>query len=116
MVSCQKGSTCHAYAWQVGPFWQDTLDENQTASNAESVSMPWSHNDLLELSAPVYPETAVFGLHIQHISLDVASGDWLMIPGRGQARNEYILLNAHCLKYYPLFRTELHALFKNVEA
>ena len=26
MVSCQKGPTRHAYAWQVGPFWQDTLD------------------------------------------------------------------------------------------
>ena len=26
MVSCQKGSTRHAYAWQIGPFWQDTLD------------------------------------------------------------------------------------------
>ena len=26
MVSCQKGPTCHAYAWQIGPFWQDTLD------------------------------------------------------------------------------------------
>ena len=25
MVSCQKGSTRHAYAWQIGPFWQDTL-------------------------------------------------------------------------------------------
>ena len=25
-VSSQKGPTCHAYAWQVGPFWQDTLD------------------------------------------------------------------------------------------
>ena len=21
MVSCQKGPTCHAYAWQIGPFW-----------------------------------------------------------------------------------------------
>ena len=27
-VSCQKGPTCHAYAWQIGPFWQDTLDIN----------------------------------------------------------------------------------------
>ena len=27
MVSCQKGPTRHAYAWQIGPFWQDTLDE-----------------------------------------------------------------------------------------
>ena len=25
-VSCQKDPTRHAYAWQVGPFWQDTLD------------------------------------------------------------------------------------------
>ena len=26
MVSCQKGPTRNAYAWQIGPFWQDTLD------------------------------------------------------------------------------------------
>ena len=26
MVACQKGPTCHAYPWQIGPFWQDTLD------------------------------------------------------------------------------------------
>ena len=25
-VSCQKGPTRHAYAWQIGPFWKDTLD------------------------------------------------------------------------------------------
>ena len=25
-VSCQKGPTRHAYAWQIGPFCQDTLD------------------------------------------------------------------------------------------
>ena len=25
-VSCQKGPTRHAYAWQIWPFWQDTLD------------------------------------------------------------------------------------------
>ena len=25
-VSCQKGPTRHAYAWQIGPFWQGTLD------------------------------------------------------------------------------------------
>ena len=23
MVSCQKGPTCHAHAWLIGPFWQD---------------------------------------------------------------------------------------------
>ena len=26
MVSCQKGPTRRAYAWPIGPFWQDTLD------------------------------------------------------------------------------------------
>ena len=26
VVSCQKGPTRHAYSWQIGPFWQDTLD------------------------------------------------------------------------------------------
>ena len=26
MVSCQKGPTRHAYAWQIGPFLQDTID------------------------------------------------------------------------------------------
>ena len=25
-VSCKKGPTLHAYAWQIGPFWRDTLD------------------------------------------------------------------------------------------
>ena len=25
-VSCQKGPTRHAYAWQIGPVWQDTLE------------------------------------------------------------------------------------------
>ena len=26
MASCQKGPSRHAYEWQVGPFWQDTLE------------------------------------------------------------------------------------------
>ena len=25
-VSYQKGPTCHAYTWQRGPFWQDSID------------------------------------------------------------------------------------------
>ena len=31
-VSCQKGPTHHAYAWQIGPFWQDILDMSDGAS------------------------------------------------------------------------------------
>ena len=30
MVSCQKGPTHHAYTWQIGPFWQDTLKAQST--------------------------------------------------------------------------------------
>ena len=26
MVPCQTGPTRHACAWQIGPFWQDTLE------------------------------------------------------------------------------------------
>ena len=26
MVSCQKGPSHHAYAWQIEPFWQDTIE------------------------------------------------------------------------------------------
>ena len=25
-ASCKKGPTRHAYAWQIGPFWQDTFE------------------------------------------------------------------------------------------
>ena len=32
-VSCQKGPTRHAYAWQIGPFWQDTLDVRSNWAN-----------------------------------------------------------------------------------
>ena len=28
MESCQKGPTRHAYAWQIGLFWQETIDIN----------------------------------------------------------------------------------------
>ena len=37
MVSCQKGSTRHAYAWQIGPFWQDTLEFPNTTSNINAL-------------------------------------------------------------------------------
>ena len=33
MVSCQKGPTRHAYAWQIGPFWQDALDVSSIVSS-----------------------------------------------------------------------------------
>ena len=38
MVSCQKGPTRHAYAWQIGPFLQDTLELwSENAATMETV-------------------------------------------------------------------------------
>ena len=31
-ISCQKGPTRHAYASQIGPFWQDTLNMRMSSS------------------------------------------------------------------------------------
>ena len=33
-VSCQKGPTRHAYAWQIRLFWQDTVDMYVTVMEA----------------------------------------------------------------------------------
>ena len=40
-VSCQKGPTRHAYAWQIGPFWQDTLDHVAVLAEHDGV-MTWT--------------------------------------------------------------------------
>ena len=58
MVSCQKGPTRHAYAWQIGPFWQDTLDiYNASVADtylwwAEDISVKSSQS---RMSADVLP-------------------------------------------------------------
>ena len=42
-VSRQKGPTRHAYAWQIGPFWQDTLDMSMflfASFNDELIRLP----------------------------------------------------------------------------
>ena len=35
MVSCKKAPPRHAYAWRIGPFWQDTLDVWSTAATQQ---------------------------------------------------------------------------------
>ena len=41
MVSCQKSPTGHAYAWRIGPFWQDTLDvENDWSATTWHLKSP----------------------------------------------------------------------------
>ena len=48
MVSCQKGPTHHAYTWQIGPFWQHTLDiwfqTSQGFSNRQIPACECKHN------------------------------------------------------------------------
>ena len=48
MVSCKKGPTCHAYTWQIGPFWQDTLEvsicsDNGSLKNLQVIT--WTNDD-----------------------------------------------------------------------
>ena len=42
MVSCQKGPTRHVYAWQIGPFWQDTLDMALSGCFNISLLLAWT--------------------------------------------------------------------------
>ena len=37
-VSCQEGPSRHAYKWQIGPFWQDTLDILQVGTRANGLN------------------------------------------------------------------------------
>ena len=54
-VSCKKGPTRHAYAWQIGPFWQDTLDLN--------LHFSLSGDLMVHYEAKVMPSFAV-GSHV----------------------------------------------------
>ena len=62
MVSCQKGPTRHAYAWQIGPFWQDTLDI--TPDNAHSLI---TQSNMEEFNANVNRSGHT---HIDHVQLN----------------------------------------------
>ena len=47
MVSCKKGPTRHAYAWQIGTFRQDTLDISVLACQARSLVITLNlHNNI----------------------------------------------------------------------
>ena len=44
MVSHPNRPTRHAYAWQIGPFWQDTLDITVMLHEHDDVSNYWQLN------------------------------------------------------------------------
>ena len=52
MVSYQKGPARHAYAWQIGPFWQDTLD---------ITVMLHEHHDLKLLASQLVKQLVCWG-------------------------------------------------------
>ena len=49
MVSCQKGPTRHAYAWQIGLFWQDTPDKQNRYMYIPTESQPAMWHPFLAL-------------------------------------------------------------------
>ena len=49
MVSSQKGPTRHAYAWQIVPFWQDTLDMTDVATGELRPHLPTKINAIQQL-------------------------------------------------------------------
>ena len=51
MVSCPNGPTRHAYAWQIGPFWQDTL-EMWNISRGYPLSLDWIADSSIWLQIP----------------------------------------------------------------
>ena len=57
MVSRQKGPTRHAYAWQIGPFWQDTIDMALSVGG-------WETN-------PIIPSTkiCIWSTHYQFVTV-----------------------------------------------
>ena len=57
MVSCQRAPTSHAYAWQIGPFWQDTLDMLSAAKNSYIEFKIWQ------------PRAPHFNLYERYLSL-----------------------------------------------
>ena len=53
MIFCQKGPTRHAHAWQIGPFWQDTLDILHRAMAADTNVCIMAPSHHLHLCRPI---------------------------------------------------------------
>ena len=51
-VSCQRGPTRHAYAWLIGPFWQDTLEIKPNDFSCHIAK--WRHCTVLIIKSPQY--------------------------------------------------------------
>ena len=67
MVSCQKGPTGHAYAWPIGPFWQDTLKiwqaSRQHCSSVACQGVIKTIIQTLDLTASIIFKYILFDIH-----------------------------------------------------
>ena len=76
-VSCQKGSTCHAYAWQIGPFWQDTLNIKTLGIVIPALPSPLTSNVLFLLKK--FPP--LFSLHSDSAHTTTVNASFISRPG-----------------------------------
>ena len=70
-VSCQKGPTRHAYTWQIGPFWQDTLDMTLvTFAFSLNGNQDWNWAFALQH----YCSCGIFGIYCLQITRQIVKG------------------------------------------
>ena len=63
MVSCQKRSTRHAYAWQIGPFRQDIAWNNKLIVNfLMAWQYPYTSHTLEKSSVSNFNFTSFMGI------------------------------------------------------
>ena len=68
MVSRQKGPTRHAYAWQIGPFWQDSLDITYMQYTRQT---PMVVNIRMHMQhSLIYNHTQIGGAYLTHWGRD----------------------------------------------
>ena len=93
-VSCQKGPTRHAYAWQIGPFWQDTIE----------ISSYWLRDSIkIYLTVPSN-NTGSCGI-IASLDRRVCNDTWLMSTSSMSTRPSLISIirnNANMVEDLPL--------------
>ena len=94
MLSCQKGPAHHAYAWQIGPFWQDALNIKASGNPQremekiilseirQQTTTLWEYSQYKDIELCAYILIYTLTLNVQgpsYLSL-TRSIPWLLIP------------------------------------
>ena len=114
MVSCQKGPTRHVNAWQIGPFWQDTLNtilpsfyhiyhyycdqHNSDAAGFSQNPFSLSHGNFVSLVQQVY----FIGLYHGIEDIFISPSPFWWVKQMGLMKNDklpnYSNLNSHVVQ------------------